>query len=592
MSDLPLQNEDQTAEPTSSPATVPIAATLTVVLPKWAPPLFFLLLAMIFLWRTAFTREVFLPATLLGHVAPWKSTALYPHLPAWNPLRWDGIGQFYPWRKFAAETLQSGFLPLWNPYQFCGTPFVANSQSAVFYPGNLLFYLLPDTAYAFCWSAILHLTLCGWFTYLLLKRMACSELAALVGGVVFAYSAWQVAWLQLPTFLATSCWIPLLLMQTLNMTNPSVGKVSSLSVGEERGFYRFWTGFKSIVALGLIVGMMILAGHLQIALYGLLTGACFVIGLATIRRVHLLGLVKLCAGLTFGFVIAMPQLLPSIELSRISHRVGKPSSTGYTAYTDYALPPAGIVQTLLPDFFGGDSDPGNPYWAYYRMHIPGGDAIAVVHNPAETAIYVGILPLALVIFACSRGLSRQNIDRRTVFFALLGLLALLLAFGTPANALFYFGIPGFSQSGSPARCLVLWALSSAALSSIALDEIVKRPAQKQDIAVVFGTLAVIAAIGVTLAIRMMTAAPPGAHVLPKLTEALTRISSDWIRFALIIPAAMWLLRGTSTPNNSSRSGLLRSPQATTVAALAVVILDLFTFGIGRIPPLRVNRYIR
>ena len=64
-------------------------------------------------------------------------------LPPWNPLRWDGIAQFYPWRNFAHDTIRSGYLPLWNPYQFCGTPFVANSQSAVFYPPNLLFYFCP-----------------------------------------------------------------------------------------------------------------------------------------------------------------------------------------------------------------------------------------------------------------------------------------------------------------------------------------------------------------------------------------------------------------------------------------------------------------
>jgi len=47
-------------------------------------------------------------------------------------LRWDGIAQFYPWRHFASETIHTGTLPLWNPYQFSGTPFAANSQSAPF----------------------------------------------------------------------------------------------------------------------------------------------------------------------------------------------------------------------------------------------------------------------------------------------------------------------------------------------------------------------------------------------------------------------------------------------------------------------------
>ena len=91
----------------------------------------------------SFSGEIFLPAELLRHVAPWSTSYSDQERPPWNPLMYDSVGQFYPWRKFASETIRTGYLPLWNPYQFCGTPFVANSQSAVFYPGNLLFYVLP-----------------------------------------------------------------------------------------------------------------------------------------------------------------------------------------------------------------------------------------------------------------------------------------------------------------------------------------------------------------------------------------------------------------------------------------------------------------
>ena len=68
--------------------------------------------------------------------------------PPWNPLMYDSIGQFYPWRSYAGASISHGSIPLWNPYQFCGAPFLANSQSAVLYPGNLLFYILPTKAAA------------------------------------------------------------------------------------------------------------------------------------------------------------------------------------------------------------------------------------------------------------------------------------------------------------------------------------------------------------------------------------------------------------------------------------------------------------
>ncbi len=86
------------------------------------------------LWRVVFLGDVFLPAALLRDILPWRDAA---HAVPWNPIMWDGMAEFYPWRLFYARTVHQGFLPLWNPYQFCGTPFLANGQSAVLYPLNL-----------------------------------------------------------------------------------------------------------------------------------------------------------------------------------------------------------------------------------------------------------------------------------------------------------------------------------------------------------------------------------------------------------------------------------------------------------------------
>src|SRR3990167_5769953 len=47
---------------------------------------------------------------------------------------------FHPWRTLAAQFIQSGEMPLWNSYQMGGMPFHANGQSAVLYPGTLLFF--------------------------------------------------------------------------------------------------------------------------------------------------------------------------------------------------------------------------------------------------------------------------------------------------------------------------------------------------------------------------------------------------------------------------------------------------------------------
>jgi hypothetical protein len=554
----------------------PAPRLVSASLPPWFPPLFYLLLAALFLWRSTFAGETFLPARMLGHVAPWTATVKPEELPPWNPLRWDGIAQFYPWRQFAAQTVRSGVVPLWNPYQFCGTPFVANSQSAVFYPGNLLFYLLP-TAQAFNFSALLHLTLCGWFTFLLLRRLRCADLAALLGGVVYAYSAWQVAWLQLPTFLTTSCWFPLLLHAGCRVWGAGCSRSLSEENSHERveGLHRLTAQrvlptpytLHPTPCIGLVVGMILLAGHLQIAFYGMLAGtlwaACLLAlswrrdGIHAARR----GLAGCFGGLVLGVMLAAPQLLPTFELSRVSHRVGKPTAAGYQAYTEYALQPENLAMLTLPAFFGNDYDPNNPYWGFYIKHAADGSSATVRHNAAETAVYVGVVPLLLGALALLRSRSKERglsgegerevrrWDKRALFFGGLAAFALLMALGTPLNALFYYGVPGFGQSGSPARALVLWALAWAALAGIGLDSLLRRPPTLREIAGSVGAVAVVLAVGLGMA-ALVLAQPP--KDVPAFGEVMGRIGLDWIRLAIAVlggAALLFLARRTETHGN-------------------------------------------
>src|SRR5580658_872097 len=148
---------------------------------RFLPFAILLVLPMLLLWRVVFLGEAFVPADLLKDIYPWGD----PNKPAypWNPLMWDGIAQFYPWRAFASSTIHAGYLPLWNPHEFCGAPFAANSQSAIYYPLNALFVILPVKA-AFGVSVIVHLFLTGSFLYLFLRSslgLACRP--ALIGAI-------------------------------------------------------------------------------------------------------------------------------------------------------------------------------------------------------------------------------------------------------------------------------------------------------------------------------------------------------------------------------------------------------------------------
>ncbi|MBV9850704.1 MAG: hypothetical protein JO250_13605 [Armatimonadetes bacterium] len=500
------------------PRRIPIADLL--------PFLALLLLPTLLLWRVVFAGDVFLPADLLRDIAPWRDES---HLVPWNPLMWDGMAEFYPWRLFAAQSLRAGWLPLWNPHQLCGTPFVANSQSAVFYPPNLLFCLLP-VARAFGVSAGLHLALTGLFLYGFLRSGAfgLSPPAALVGAVAWQMSTWQVAWLALPTFLCVSCWLPLALWLTWRAIAPPAPD----SGGEDppapgpRGAGRW-------ASLGVSLGLMLLAGHLQIALYCVgLTCAYALFLLSGSPGIgggggRLAGIL-LALGLMLG--LAAPQLLPAIELAKASHRAGAPVNwQGYQNYTALAVPALSLVTLWLPGFFGSPTE--GTYWGPMSNGGPSGYT--------ENACYIGILALGLAFLGVA-ATWRQR--RPTRFFTLAALISLLMALGTPLDALPYFGLPGFAQSGSPGRVLVVWTLCAAILAGAGAERLVRGPAHGGRTALGAGgafALAFLLALGGTIAWITRNGSPSVLQI------NMARVGDLWrVPVGILLGAAalLWLRR--------------------------------------------------
>src|ERR1035437_4656288 len=64
------------------------------------------------------------------------------------------------WRQFGFDQLRHGNLALWNPHLFSGAPFFGGFQSALLYPPNALFLVLP-LGPAINWSIALHVFLAG-----------------------------------------------------------------------------------------------------------------------------------------------------------------------------------------------------------------------------------------------------------------------------------------------------------------------------------------------------------------------------------------------------------------------------------------------
>lgn len=494
-----------------------------------APYALFLLQALALVGPALLPGQVLLPAQYLQGFFPWRAEhRSFQPLP-WNALLADSVLQYLPWRAFAHDALRSGALPLWNPHQLCGTPFLANGQSALFYPPNLLFWLLP-AARAFGWSALLHLFAAGAFLYLYLRHRGLGRPAAALGGATFELCSVLVAWLELPTAVNVLVWLPLALLFYERAREPGTVQVSAgasplaaeravASAGRLRG-----------LPLVFPLAMMLLAGHPQFALYSLFALALYALAhppAGKSRREQFAALAA-CLGLplVLAGLLAAAQLLPTLELSRLSHRAGGSLlATGLAGYRAQALPAWAAVVLFVPRFFG---DPmRGTYWGWV--------------NYAEFVGYAGVLPLILagaallgaVVPAWRRdwlAALPKGASRSIFFFAGLAALAAALSFRTPLGDAFYALAPGFGRFGSPGRMLCLFSLAVAVLAGFGAEGMLNSTACRVRAAAGSAGVVLLAGLGLAGAAAFGTAAmvagAPG-DVLAQVSGSLGRFAALW-----------------------------------------------------------------
>lgn len=403
----------------------------------WYVVFLFVLLSGIFFREYIFTKRVPLPFNLLASFyAPWK----YETWPGYvagipnKPMGNDSLKLFYPFKKFAIDELKAGRIPLWNPYFFSGSVFHATYQSALFYPLNVVYFLLPLRD---AWSALtlIQPILAGWFTYLFLRSLKLSRASSIFGAIGFAFSGWMIAhWEEVLVIEHTILWMPLALYASVIVWD---------TTHKMKGF----------VLLVLALTCSILAGFPQAVVYLFGTVICwniymFVSHKQSDDRVQRLRVVV--GSCLLSVIITALQWLPAFEAYLLAPRSVVDSSY---LFKTFLTPWYYLITFIAPDFWG---NPGTYNYFSNIVYLQ------------ERTIFLGIPMLIFTLYQLFR--RTRGIVRFWKYFTL---ITLSLGFSLPTSWLWYvFHVPVLSV-GMPVRIFILSTFGMCVLAAFGIERCTK-----------------------------------------------------------------------------------------------------------------------
>jgi len=359
--------------------------------------------------------------------------------PGWRVLGHPGTDlalQFIPWRDFGFTELAKGNLALWNPHIFAGAPFFGGMQSALLYPVNWLFLVLP-LPLAINWTTALNLWLLGAFMILWALRRGLDPLAALLAAALACFGAPYFLHIHAGhlTNLAAMAWIPLIF----------------LALDE-------WLRLRSLAwcLLGMLaVALQLFAGHPQyVYLTAIAAALYFAIRLAEPANRGIgcaAGFLAVYAG---GAVLAAVQLFSALQ---VASETVRSETLGHAFAAMFEFPPENLVTLFAPDFYGRLE--GYPYWGRWYLW--------------EACLFIGVIGLALAAY----GMARARPAGKAALVAVM-LASALIALGnnTPLFDVLYQWLPYFDRFRGAGKFIIISALILSLFAGYGMDLLLRERA--------------------------------------------------------------------------------------------------------------------
>ncbi|MCJ7740067.1 hypothetical protein MUP32_01975 [Candidatus Microgenomates bacterium] len=277
----------------------------------------------------------------------------------------DIYDAYFYWKNYLRESILSGIIPFWNPYNFSGTPFLAHPNINIFYLPNWLFIILPIN-YSFAWYFFLHIVIAGINMYWLARQYT-GRLGATAAAITYVFGGFFAARIYSGhlEYVDAASWVPLAFGCTRNALLTPTKKKILLSV------------------LGLTV--LLLTGNELFFLFTLELIALYILFLMLNRRIPLrMSVIRyakvLLISLLVAFGLAAGEILPRMEFIANSIRSG---GIPYSLAGGGAIPVSGLWLFVKPFFLG------MPFRDNYSYTGPW-------PNLLEFTYYVGIIPIIAV----------------------------------------------------------------------------------------------------------------------------------------------------------------------------------------------------
>jgi hypothetical protein len=375
----------------------------------------------VFFFPVLFMGRVVSPNDVFLNFSPWNMGKPLDVVRAQNSLLNDPPTAYFTLLALAKSDPHTFH---WNPYIACGVPGFGSAAAATLTPFALIPLLVP-LAWLYTAMAFLKLNAAFAFAWLWLREERLGRRGAAIGALVFALAGvYSVRWL----------W---------QITNATVMYPALLWIVR-----RTFNGRRTpIVVVTLIALAYAISGFPAAIAYGAWMTIAYAAFLFVRRRPSLRHAVAVLAGVVIASLIALPTLIPFVQLIR---------RTGYLEVRQATSLAAVYPATHLRSFIDPDRL-GNAAYKNWR----GDPQLGVLNNYVESAIYIGLLSIPLAL------LGLFNRRARARWFWLVAAIVLVAGmFGSTYVAPLLAQLPGLKYSAL-ARLGLLLPLPIAYLAAAA-----------------------------------------------------------------------------------------------------------------------------